>query len=58
MPENTPNDAPGADRPTTRRDQETPGRLAKPPGEAAAEREAERAVEEAAKRRPAKPGGS
>ncbi len=54
MPENTQNDAPGADRPTARAGQEGPARAgggaARPPGEIAAGREAREAVQEAAKR--------
>jgi hypothetical protein len=43
MPENTNNDAPGADRPTSRSDQEGPGEArdaARPPGEIEAGRAA------------------
>ena len=51
MPENTNNDAPDADRPTSRPDQEAPGRVgaARPPGEIEAERQARDGVREAAK---------
>jgi len=47
MPENTNNDAPGVDRPTSRPDQEGPSRAegeAKPPGQAAAEQHAREMV--------------
>ncbi len=47
MPENTNNDAPGTDRPTSRPDQEGPGRAggaARPSSEIAAERKAREAV--------------
>lgn len=50
MPENTQNDSPDADRPTARAGQEAPsqtGATARPPGEAAAEREAREAVQRA-----------
>ncbi len=51
MPENTNNDAPGTDRPTSRLDQEAPSRVGatRPPGETEAERQARDAVREAAK---------
>ena len=52
MPENTNNDAPDADRPTARPDQETPGKAAgatRPPSEIAAERDAREAVQSAAR---------
>jgi hypothetical protein len=64
MPETTNNDAPGADRPTARPDQEGPGRAggaARPPSELAAEpeaREAVRSVTEDAKGKPPSEAGS
>jgi hypothetical protein len=50
MPGNTNNDAPDADRPTARSGQEGPAKAgdSRPPGEIAAEREAEAAVREKA----------
>jgi hypothetical protein len=60
MPETTHNDAPGVDRPTSRADQEGPGKAggaARPPGEIEAEHKAREAAVQATAQR-TKTGGS